>query len=87
MPWIETSHRAYAKADDGATPPMGRRLQAQIQDDGKTVAIVAVENAPVDYSEEDQRWVEYVTCMRGAGLSFQVLGEYVTLFQQGDKFA
>jgi DNA-binding transcriptional MerR regulator len=38
-----------------------------------------------DYTEEDERWVEFVTCMRSAGLSIEVLIEYVALFQQGDK--
>ena len=38
-----------------------------------------------DYTKEDERWVEFVTCMRGAGLSIEVLIEYVSLFQQGDK--
>jgi DNA-binding transcriptional MerR regulator len=38
-----------------------------------------------DYTEEDERWVEFITCMRSAGLSIEVLIEYVALFQQGDK--
>lgn len=38
-----------------------------------------------DYTEEDERWVEFATCMRGAGLSIEVLIEYLALFQQGDK--
>ena len=38
-----------------------------------------------DYTEEDERWVEFVTCMRSAGLSIEVLIEYVSLFQLGDK--
>jgi len=37
-----------------------------------------------DYTEEDCRWVEFIKCMRGAGLTIEVLIEYVTLFQQGD---
>jgi MerR family transcriptional regulator, aldehyde-responsive regulator len=37
-----------------------------------------------DYTEEDCRWVEFIKCMRGAGLPIEVLIEYVTLFQQGD---
>lgn len=37
-----------------------------------------------DYSEEDCRWVEFVKCMRNAGLPIEVLIEYVHLFQQGD---
>lgn len=38
-----------------------------------------------DYTEEDCRWVEFIKCMRGAGLSIEVLIEYVALFQQGDE--
>ncbi|NLI92580.1 MAG: MerR family transcriptional regulator [Peptococcaceae bacterium] len=37
-----------------------------------------------DYSEEDCRWIEFIKCMRNAGLPIEVLIEYVTLFQQGD---
>lgn len=38
-----------------------------------------------DYLEEDCRWVEFVKCMRSAGLPIEVLIDYVTLFQQGDE--
>ncbi|MCM8710121.1 MerR family transcriptional regulator [Clostridium sp. SYSU_GA19001] len=38
-----------------------------------------------NYTEEDLRWVEFIKCMRGAGLPIEVLIEYVTLFQQGDE--
>lgn len=38
-----------------------------------------------DYTEEDCRWIEFIKCMRNAGLTIEVLIEYVTLFQQGDK--
>ena len=38
-----------------------------------------------DYTEEDLRWVEFTSCMRGAGLSIEFLIEYVALFQQGEK--
>nr|WP_277998231.1 MerR family transcriptional regulator [Zhaonella formicivorans] len=37
-----------------------------------------------DYTEEDCKWVEFIKCMRSAGLPIEVLIEYVTLFQQGD---
>lgn len=36
-----------------------------------------------DYSETDCRWVEYIKCMRSAGISIDTLVEYVTLFHQG----
>ena len=37
-----------------------------------------------DYCEEDCKWVEFIKCMRSAGLPIEVLIEYVTLFNQGD---
>ena len=38
-----------------------------------------------DYNEIDVRRVEFIKCMRGAGLPIEVLIEYVGLVQQGDK--
>ncbi|BBB90286.1 MAG TPA: MerR family transcriptional regulator [Methylomusa anaerophila] len=38
-----------------------------------------------DYTEDDCKWVEFIKCMRGAGLPIEVLIEYVGLFQQGDE--
>jgi len=38
-----------------------------------------------DYSEEDCRWVEYIKCMRSAGVSVETLIEYVRLFHEGSK--
>lgn len=37
-----------------------------------------------DYQEEDCRWIEFIKCMRGAGLPVDTLIEYVRLFQTGD---
>ena len=37
-----------------------------------------------NYSEEDCNWVEFIKCMRNAGLPIEVLIEYIGLFQQGD---
>ncbi len=37
-----------------------------------------------EYSELDIRWVEFVKCMRRAGLPIEVLIEYVGMVQQGD---
>lgn len=36
-----------------------------------------------DYSQEDCNWVEYIKCMRSAGVSVETLIEYVALFHQG----
>lgn len=38
-----------------------------------------------DYKELDMRRVEFIKCMRSAGLPIEVLIEYVGLVQQGDK--
>ena len=40
-----------------------------------------------DYTEEDCRWIEFIKCMRSAGLPIEILIEYVALFQQGDETA
>lgn len=37
-----------------------------------------------DYTQEDCRWVQFIKCMRSAGLSIEILIEYVNLFQQGN---
>lgn len=38
-----------------------------------------------DFSDEDCGWVEFIKCMRSAGLSIEVLTEYITLYQQGEE--
>ena len=38
-----------------------------------------------DYTEDDCKWVHFMKCMRGAGLSIEVLVEYETLFQKGNS--
>ena len=38
-----------------------------------------------DYDELDLRRVDFIKCMRGAGLPVEVLIEYIGLVQQGDK--
>lgn len=36
-----------------------------------------------DYTEQDLRWVGFIRCMRGAGVSIEALTEYVSLFREG----
>jgi DNA-binding transcriptional MerR regulator len=43
------------------------------------------ENGIRDYNELDLRRVEFIKCMRSAGLPVEVLIEYVALVQRGDK--
>ena len=38
-----------------------------------------------DYSETDLKRVEFIKCMRNAGLPIEILTEYIKLVQQGDK--
>ncbi len=38
-----------------------------------------------DYAELDLRRVDFIKCMRGAGLPVEVLIEYMSLVQQGDS--
>lgn len=38
-----------------------------------------------DFDEEDCRWVEFIKCMRGAGMPIEALIEYVALFRRGDE--
>jgi DNA-binding transcriptional MerR regulator len=35
------------------------------------------------YTEKDCRWINFIRCMRNAGLSIEVLIEYLDLLQQG----
>ena len=37
-----------------------------------------------NYDESDLKWIEFISCMRSAGLPIEVLIEYVTLFQEGN---
>ena len=36
-----------------------------------------------DYTEEDCGWIEFIKCMRSAGLEIETLKRYVSLFRQG----
>ncbi|CAH1210389.1 MerR family transcriptional regulator [Paenibacillus sp. JJ-223] len=42
------------------------------------------ENGVRDYTEEDIKWVEFIKCMRSAGLTIEALIEYTSLFMKGD---
>ena len=47
---------------------------------------VARKNGGVrDFQQEDLNWIEFIRCMRNAGLSVESLIEYTTLYQQGDS--
>lgn len=38
-----------------------------------------------NYSEEDCSWIEFVKCMRGAGLPIEAIIEYAALTRQGES--
>ena len=38
-----------------------------------------------DYTEADCGWVEFIKCMRSAGLSIETLTEYVALYRKGNR--
>jgi len=38
-----------------------------------------------EYTEEDCKWIEFIKCMRSAGVQIETLIEYITLLQQGDE--
>ena len=38
-----------------------------------------------DYTEQDCGWVEFIKCMRSAGLSIDTLREYITLYFKGNR--
>ena len=38
-----------------------------------------------NYSDSDCGWVEFIKCMRDAGLPIEVLVKYVRLYNQGDS--
>lgn len=37
-----------------------------------------------EFQQDDLNWIEFIKCMRGAGLSVESLIEYTTLFQEGN---
>jgi len=38
-----------------------------------------------NYNEEDCKWIEFIKCMRSAGLTIEFLSEYVRLFKEGES--
>lgn len=51
---------------------------------GLLPAVTRSESGIREYSELDQRRVEFIKCMRSAGLPIEVLIDYMELVQQGD---
>jgi Predicted transcriptional regulators len=38
-----------------------------------------------DYRQEDINWIEFIKCMRDAGITIESLIEYTALFSEGDE--
>ncbi|WP_410769015.1 MerR family transcriptional regulator [Fontibacillus sp. BL9] len=38
-----------------------------------------------NYDEDDIKWIEFIKCMRNAGLTIESLIEYTSLFIEGDR--
>lgn len=38
-----------------------------------------------DFTEQDCNWVQFIKCMRGAGISIEALIEYVSLYGKGSE--
>lgn len=52
---------------------------------GLIPAVKRDSNGVREYDEMDCRWIEFIKCMRNAGLSVESLIEYVKLFQLGES--
>ncbi len=51
---------------------------------GLIPAVNRTESGIRNFNQTDIEWVEFIKCMRSAGLTIEVLTEYVELVQQGD---
>lgn len=58
--------------------PEGLRYYERI---GLLPSVNRSKNGIRDYTEEDCGWIEFIKCMKGAGLSIESLIEYVRLFK------
>ena len=36
-----------------------------------------------NFNDEACRWIEFIKCMRNAGMEIEILSKYITLFRQG----
>ena len=52
---------------------------------GLIPAVHRRDNGIRDYDEGDLNWIEFIKCMRSAGIQVEALIEYVALYQQGDE--
>lgn len=50
---------------------------------GLLPTIPRTENGIRNYDEESCRWIEFIKCMRNAGMEIEILLEYIALFKKG----
>lgn len=50
---------------------------------GLIPTIPRTKNEIRDFDEESCSWIEFIKCMRNAGMEIEILLEYVNLFRQG----
>lgn len=50
---------------------------------GLLPTIPRTENGIRNFDEESCRWIEFVKCMRNAGMEIEILSEYIGLFKEG----
>ena len=53
--------------------------------EGLIPRVQRTKNGIRDFDEETCSWIEFIKCMRNAGLEIETLKQYVTLFKQGRK--
>lgn len=53
--------------------------------EGLIPRVPRTKNGIRDFDEETCSWIEFIKCMRNAGLEIEILKQYVTLFKQGKK--
>lgn len=54
---------------------------------GLIPTIPRTESGIRNFDEESCRWIEFIKCMRNAGLEIEILLEYIDLFKQGKSTA
>ena len=53
--------------------------------EGLIPAVPRDKNGIRDFDENSCGWIEFIKCMRNAGLSIESLSKYIILFHEGDK--
>ncbi len=53
--------------------------------EGLIPRVPRTKNGIRDFDENTCSWIEFIKCMRNAGLEIETLKQYVTLFKQGRK--